>query len=122
MTTTQITLGYPSGTNLFTETAIGNTALAVKGSSATVYNLDIDNTANGSAVYLKLYNVASGSVTVGTTAPDSIVLVPASTRLNLVFPLGQVYGTALSVCCVTAGGTAGSTSPSSSVIARIVYS
>jgi hypothetical protein len=121
MSTTQITLGYPSGTNLFTETAIGNTALAVKASSTTVYCFDIDNSANGSASYLKVYNVASGSVTVGTTAPDTIFYVPASTRLNIIITAGQVYGTACSICCVTAGGTAGSTAPSSAVIARIVY-
>lgn len=120
MATTQITLGYPAGTNLFTETALGNTALTVKGSSATVNMVDIDNTANAATSFVKLYNSA-GAVTVGTTVPDEVYQIPASTRIALLFTSGKVFGTGLQAACVTAGGTAGTTSPTSAVIVRIVY-
>lgn len=106
---------------LFQDTVSANAAVSVKGASAVVYSIEIDNTANAAASYLKLWNVASGSVTVGTTAPDATFLVPASTKITLVFPGGVTFGTALTEATVTTAGTAGTTSPSSSVIVRIVY-
>jgi hypothetical protein len=121
MATTQITLGYPAGTNIFRETAIGSTALAIKATSTTLYYLDIDNTANAAISYLKLYNLASGSVTVGTTAPDWIIMIAASTRLTIPIPAGTAFGTALAAACLTAGGTAGTTAPTSAVILQAVY-
>lgn len=120
MATTQITLGYPAGTNLFTETSLANTALVVKASSATLHLAVIDNTANGAASYVKVYNSA-GAVTVGTTVPDDVWLVPASSTRTFYNVGGTVFGTGLQVACVTAGGTAGTTSPTSAVVARIVY-
>lgn len=120
MATTTVILASLAN-NLFEETALGATIVAVKASSATVKYVTIDNTANASASYLKLYNVASGSVTVGTTAPDAILLAAASTKVQFPIPDGWVFGTALSVACLTAGGTAGTTAPTSSVIVRIAY-
>jgi len=58
---------------------------------------------------------------VGTTAPDMIVLAPASAKVTLVIPGGVTFGTGLSYACVTAGGTAGVTNPTSSVLAKLVY-
>lgn len=121
MAVTNITLAYPSGANQFQDTNNANAAVAVKASAATLYFIDIDNTLNGAASYVKLFNVGTGSITVGTTAPDEVHFVAASTRLVKNIPQGQSWGTALSVCTVTTGGTAGSTSPSSAVTVRLVY-
>lgn len=106
---------------LFVDTVSANTATSVKGSSTVIYSIEIDNTANAAASFTKLWNTASGSVTVGTTAPDAVFIVPASTKITIVFPGGVTFGTAVTEATVTAAGTAGSTSPSSSVIVRIVY-
>lgn len=126
MAITQVTVATPAGEITFTDTAMGNSADAVKASSAKVYWLSVDNSANGGAAsYVKLYNLAQGSVTVGTTAPDEVIYVPAGAVITHLFSTGaapgKTFGTALSACCVTSGGTAGSSSPSSSVIVSINY-
>ena len=105
---------------------MGSTVDAVKASSTLVYSVLIDNSANtGAASYVKLYNLASGSVVVGTTVPDEVIYVPASAVLTQFFftgsLAGKTFGTALSAACVTAGGTAGVTSPLSSVKVSINY-
>lgn len=110
-----------TGATLQIDTSAANAAVAVKASSAVLYELELDNTANGAASYFKLYNLAAASVVVGTTAPDFIVMVPASVSRTLVIPSGITFGTALSYTGVTAGGTAGSTSPSSALAIKLVY-
>lgn len=110
-----------SGAILLQDSAAANAAVAVKASSAVVYEIEVDNSANGAATYLKVFNVAGGSVSVGTTAPDFIFMVPASVSRTLVLPSGLTFGTALSYCAVTSAGTAGSTSPTSSVPIKLVY-
>jgi hypothetical protein len=119
-------LASPSGLIQFTDTAIGNTADAVKASSAKVYSVFVDNSANGGAAsYVKLFNAAAGGVTVGTTVPDEVIFVPGGAIVEKLFftssAPGITFGTALAACCVTAGGTAGVTAPSSSVICTLNY-
>ncbi len=125
MAITQVTVASPANEIVFTDTAMGGTADAIKASSATVYYIQVDNSLNGAASYVKLYNLASGSVTVGTTVPDEVILVPANARITQVYSTvaspGKVFGTALSAACTTAGGTAGNTSPSSNVVVTVVY-
>lgn len=125
MAVTQVTVASPAAEVIYTNTALANAASAVKSSSTLLLYAIIDNTANGAASYVKLYNVASGSVTVGTTAPDEIFYVPAGVVKTYLFytgaAQGATYGTALTACCVTAGGTAGTVSPSSSVVASFGY-
>lgn len=108
-------------TSLFTDTANAATAVAVKASSTIVSYVQIDNSANAAVTYVKLYNVAVGSVTVGTTAPDHIFYVPASVVKNFVFPDTVTFATALTVASVTAGGTAGTSPPSTPITVRIAY-
>ncbi len=122
MATTQVNLDPPSGAIIFKETALNATKVAVKASSAVVYAIIIDNTANAAeAEFVKLWNVASGSVTVGTTAPDAVFLIPAAVKKTIMFPEGITYGTALTAACVTTAGTAGTTNPTASVVVSIVY-
>lgn len=121
MATTNITLGFTSGAKLFTETDLENTAIAVQASSLTIYEIEIDNTANAAQDnYVKFWNTA-GAVTVGTTVPDMVIEVRQGVKRSIVIPDGLAYETGLSVACVTTGGTAGTTSPGSSVVVKIVY-
>jgi|SRR6185369_16219985 len=126
MAVTQITVASPSGQIQFTDTAMGGTADGIKASSALVYSIVIDNSANGGAAsYVKLYNVASGAVTVGTTSPDEVIYVPAGKIVTVYYfdsaTPGKTFGTALTAACVTTGGTAGTTSPVSSVKVTVNY-
>jgi hypothetical protein len=126
MAITLVDIATPSGLSQYTDTSITNATDAVKASSAVLYSVLIDNSANaGAASYVKLYNVASGSVTVGTTAPDEIIYVPQGVVVTHFLYTGAVpgktFGTALTACCVTTGGTAGNTGPSSSVKATFNF-
>lgn len=126
MAITQVNLTSPSGLIQFTDTVMGNTADAVKASSAVVYSVFVDNSANGAAAsYVKLWNVASGGVTVGTTSPDEVIYVPAGAVIEHLFftktAPGKTFGTALTAACLTTGGTAGVTAPVNPVIVTINY-
>jgi hypothetical protein len=122
----QITIQSPVNETQFTDTSMGNAVDAVKASSTLLLYVMVDNSANaGAPCYLKLYNVTSGSVTVGTTACDECIYVPNGAIITQLFYTsatpGKTFGTALSAACVTTGGTAGITSPSSSVKVTLVY-
>ena len=121
MAISNISIAQISGANLFVDDDNQNAAVAVKASSAVIYQLELDNTANGADTYCKIFNVAAGSVVIGTTAPDLTMLVPAATKITLVFPNGLTFGTALSVASVTTKVESGSTSPVSSFIVKMVY-
>src|SRR5574337_186288 len=121
MATTQVQISPPSGAILYNNTALNATKDAVKASAGTIYGIVVDNSANAAASYLKLWDVASGGVTVGTTDPDWIVKIAASAKKTIAFPEGLAFGTALTAACVTTGGTAGVTNPTSSVPVSIVY-
>jgi hypothetical protein len=125
MAITQVKLATPAGLFAYTDTALGNSADAIKASSALLYSVFVDNSANVAATYVKLFNLAAGSVVVGTTAPDKIIYVPAGAVITEFFLTGALvgvtFGTALSAFAVTTGGTAGSTSPSSSTIVTVLY-
>jgi hypothetical protein len=125
MAITQVNVSSPSNEIIFSDTAISNAVDAVKASSAKLFWLTVDNTLNVAASYLKLYNVASGSVTVGTTAPDMIIYCPPSVITYVNFGTGVApgitFGTALTAACVTTAGTAGNTGPSSNVTATLSY-
>jgi hypothetical protein len=126
MATTQVSVGTPSNLTIFNDTAMDAVADAIKASSAVVYSVKVDNTLNGAAAsYVKLFNLAAGSVTPGTTAPDEIIYVPAGAIVTVPFFTGAnpgvVFAAALSAICVTTGGTAGVTAPSGNVSVSVQY-
>ena len=108
-----------TGAILVTETAAGATAVVVKASSAVLYNLELDNTLNAAASYFKIYN--TGTVVVGTTVPDLVIMVPAALSRTVAIPSGLTFGTALSYAATTAGGTAGAVAPTSNFAVKLVY-
>jgi len=121
MAISQVDFDAPSGLLRYKNTASNATKSGVKGSSGNLYALIIDNSANVAASFVKLYDAASGSVTVGTTAPDWIFKVPASTKLTIILPETIAFDTGLTEATVTAGGTAGTSNPSSSVVLTLLY-
>ena len=81
-------------------TSLSNTATAVKASAGSIYKVHLVNP-NTSNSYVQLYNVAAGSVVVGTTTPDWTWFVPAGGAFDdtLIVPM---YGsTALTVAATT---------------------
>lgn len=120
MTLSVSTQVSPVGSNLIKETSAGATANNdVTGTSGAIYMIEVDNTANSSASFLKIYDDAAP--TVGTTVPDHVFRVPANQTRQIVCPGGMDFA-ALSFAMVTAGGTSGTTSPSNAAVVAIVTS
>lgn len=95
-------------------TAVNN----IRPGATKLHVLDIDNAANGAVSYFKVYD--SLGPTIGTTDPDWILPVAASVQRTYLFTESDVMGltiaNGISYACVTAGGTAGTTNPTSAVI------
>src|SRR2546427_11277249 len=116
MAQSQISLGFPAGSNEWIETALGATVEQIKASGGTLYLFECDNTANAARTYLKMWYAASGSVTVGTTVPDMVYPIEAGAKLDIIPVAGGAFTTALTVAALTAGGTGGTTAPTSAFI------
>jgi len=112
----------PVGAKLVVQTDATATAdNNVTGAAAIVYMIQVDNSANGGQVnYLKLYN--HNSPTVGTTAPNLVIMALGGADFTVAIPEGINFGTGLSLACVQEAGTAGVTSPTSDVVVRLVTS
>jgi hypothetical protein len=78
-----------------------------------LYAVNCDNTGNGVATYLKIYD--SDSVTVGDAVPRFIFKVQASSKLNVFWPSPPVLSAACSFAATTTPGTSGTTSPTNNV-------
>lgn len=119
-----ISLADEFTTPLFTFTAEDTDADAtdelVDGTSGTFYTIYVDNSSNSGAVYVKLWdNSDAANITVGTTVPDWIFPVAASSTKQFCFPDGFAYDAGLVMACVTSAGTEGTSSPTNDVLVRI---
>lgn len=104
---------------LVIDTVVAATPVVAKASSAVLYSLELDNSAVAAATYFKLYN--TGTVTVGTTVPDWVIMIPASVSRTITMPTGFTFGTALTYAAVTTGGTAGTVATTGNFALKIVY-
>ena len=103
------------------QTSATSTVDSLTTSAGSIFKVEIDNSANSSAVYLRLWDVTPG-VTVGDTDPSWVFMCPASVTRVYSCAKGSPYATGIQVACVTTGGTAGSTNPTNPVIYRILLS
>ena len=113
MATSKTTLNNPLFTTKFEDTDVspGSSAskVAISGSAVNLGKVFIDNTAFATKMYLKLYNVESDSLTVGTTTPLLVLPVEASTTVQYTFVPNIQFSSACSYSLCTTGGTAGTT-------------
>lgn len=117
LTTTPIT--NPIAAAIVIQSVISATGnMDVRAGASTVYQVDIDNSLNAAATFVKLYDAAAP--TIGTTAPDFVFKVPAGARRVITLGLEGTALTNLSIAGVTTGGTAGTTNPASACIVRIL--
>jgi hypothetical protein len=125
MAITQVAVQTPAGEILFTDSVIGAVVDAIKASSALALYAFVDNSGNASATYVKFWNLAAGSVTLGTTVPDEVIYVPGLAKITHMFFTGAIAGktfnSALSAAAVTTGGTAGVAAPASAAILTVAY-
>ena len=126
MAVTVSTIADPLGTKLVIDADSNATSEddASGVTSGTIYAVEIDNTANSSAVYTKIVNLASA--TPGTTHASWVLYAPASTKITYVVASGLPYASSFSFWTVTSayGLTANSsestTSPASDVSVKIL--
>jgi hypothetical protein len=99
--------------NLGAATQIGSTA------AHQIYDISVSNGQAATAAWIQIFNLASGSVTLGTTAPIKEFLVPFGTTQSLTFPVGIAFGTAITIAATTT--EEGATPSASGVIANVDY-
>lgn len=119
MAVSKRTLSFTSGLKQIRDITANATAENdVNSGASTLYGVRVDNSANSAASFLKLYNNAAP--TVGTTVPDFVLRVNAGKTKHVLIPKGISFATAISEACVTAGGTGGTTNPTSAVIVDLL--
>ena len=106
-------------TKVFEDTVSANAAIVVARSAVAIYTIDITN-AQAAINFVKFYST-NAAVTVGTTVPDLVLQIVASDQRLISIPKGLLFDTGLQISTVTAGGTGGTTSPTSNVGVRVVY-
>lgn len=93
------------GLSIYYDNDLDETAVAVKGSAGTLYAIHAINL-TAAPLYLQLFNVAQGSVTVGTTTPTVQFVIPANADsdgagFTLAVPQGIAFGTAITAAAST---------------------
>lgn len=99
--------------------------VAMKGSAGTVYGWHFVNL-TAADLFVRFWDVASGSVTNGTTAPTFVIPVPVSSTVHggvtVCWPMGIAFATAITIACSTTTGTSGTAGPATSGFsATILY-
>lgn len=103
-----------TGLSLYQNLDLDNTKVAMKASAGTIYGWHITNDTTA-PIYVKFWNVASGSVTVGTTAATMVLEVPGSSTehrgVTVSIPAGIKFDTAITIACTTGVATASNSDP-----------
>lgn len=92
------------GMDTFVDEDVDNTAQAAATGAANLYKAHVINggaTLNGVASYIQLYDIATGSVTVGTTQSKYTIIVPASGGTIEDFDTPMKFATALTYTATT---------------------
>ena len=104
---------------LETDSQSSTPVINATGTSGSLYSIHADNAANGSSMWLKIYD--GTDLTVGTTAPSLTFELPASGEISLTFPGGWAFNY-LSFWVGTAADETNSADPSSAVKLVLVTS
>jgi hypothetical protein len=98
--------------------SIAATVTSVKASAGQLYGWYIYNP-NASVAYVQIFDLATGSVTLGTTTPKMSLGIPAGSAANIELSNGIAFATAISIAITTT--RAGSTGPGSTVDYNMAY-
>lgn len=83
------------------DTGLANAVTAIKTTGGRLKALQVCNN-QGAAAYIQIFDVASGSVILGTTTPDWEGLVAATSQKEFAWPgKGLPFSTAISICATT---------------------
>jgi hypothetical protein len=105
--------GLASQASPYLDTALSSTVQSIKSSAGKLLQLNFYNP-NASIVWAQLFNVASGSVTLGTTTPVLSFPLPAEGWYDVPLPpSGMAFSTAISIAATTTAE--GSSAPASAI-------
>lgn len=103
----------------FRNTAVVATAVAVRGDDGRIIAIHAYNP-NGSASYLKIYNIAAASVAVGTDATTAVLGIAANSGASF-YPERAYFNTAIAVAATTEAADTGTTAPGTGLVVWIVH-
>jgi hypothetical protein len=115
---TTVTPSTTGGWSKITALAQTTTKKAVKASAGTFGGYYAYNP-NASAAYIQVFDVASASVTLGTTPPDLVFAIPATSAANLEITNGVNMATAMTLACTTTA--TGSTAPTTGLDLTLLF-
>ena len=100
-----------------------NTAQVIKAAAGALYGLEVSN-ANSTDAWIQIFDVAAGSVTVGTTTPTLSFLVPAGNGtddggMTETFVVPIKFATAITYACSTT--PTGSGDPTTGLVVNVLY-
>ena len=120
LTTNEDQNDFPSLIRQSSATATADTDV-LSGTTGRVYAIYLENVTGSPAnEYFKMYDAKAP--TVGTTDPIAVFRVRASVNQIITSKTGIKISTALSTACVTTGGTAGTSNPSTTVKSTVIGS
>ena len=107
------------GASPYFNSALLATAVQIKGTAATLYNLTVFNT-TASIAYVQIFNALATNVTVGTTVPTLSFEIPASGTYDLQGTgVGLAFSNGLTVAATTTA--TGSTAPGTGLVVNAGY-
>lgn len=74
---------------------------------------------NATVSYIQVFNVASGSITLGTTPPTYVITIPATSTANVEFTVGIQHSTAINVYATTTA--TGNTAPGTGLTCTFLF-
>jgi hypothetical protein len=107
-----------SGSDGADTAALTSTAVAVKASAGQLYAYYIYNP-NDEVTYVNFYDIAQGSVTVGSSTVKKQLAIPAGAGANLAYEHGVAFGTAITVSATKTEGT--NTAPDVALSVQLDY-
>ena len=106
MAITTTTVNTQLSNSKWKDTAATNGLILVSGSSETIQQILIDNTANTTKAYLALFNASTtGGVTLGTTHPRVVLPVEAETSVEYAFATSISFSSGIVQLVSTEAGT-----------------
>jgi hypothetical protein len=100
------------------QTALSNTKTQVKSSAGQIGGYMFYNP-NSTVIYIQVFDVASGSITVGTTAPTYVIPIPPLSAANVEFTQGIAHATAINIAATTT--PTGSTAPGTALTGFFLF-
>jgi hypothetical protein len=110
--------GTSQGWSVNSQTALSTTVVPVKASAGNLGGYSFYNP-NASVSYIQLFNIAQGSVVLGTTTPTYVIPIPATSAVNIEITNGLSHSVAISAAATTT--PTGLTAPGTGLVGFFLF-